>query len=122
MRGYYYLFFSLFLATYSQIIIKWKVTQAGSIPNTGLYDQFVYLCTLLSKPLILSAFVATFASGILWMSAISILELSKAYPFIGINFIVMFYCGVLLFDENFSWLKLCGTIIVILGISIITKN
>lgn len=122
MRGYYYLFFSLFLATYSQIIIKWKVTEAGSIPNTGLYDQVIYLSKLLAKPWILSAFVATFASGILWMSAISILELSRAYPFIGINFVIMFYCGVLLFDENFSWLKLSGTIIVMFGISIITKN
>ncbi len=122
MRGYTYLFLSLFFATYSQIIIKWKVSDAGTIPNTGLYDQGVYLVKLITNPWVFSAFFATFAAGIFWMSAISILDLSKAYPFIGINFVIMFYCGILLFDENFSWLKLSGTVIVMVGVTLISKN
>lgn len=122
MRGYIFLAISLFFAIYSQLIFKWKASLAGQFPNSGYQDQFFYFLKLILNPWIISAFISTILSGLYWFASISILELSKAYPFIGINFILMFYFGVYFFNENFTWSKFIGTLIVILGLIIISKN
>jgi len=120
MRGYIYLLIMICLAVYSQNIIKWQISLAGQMPGDNLLAQIRFLAHLLMNPWVISACVATFFSGLLWMAAISLIDLSKAYPFIALIFILMFISGVLIFGEAFSWQKLIGTLIVALGVIVVS--
>jgi multidrug transporter EmrE-like cation transporter len=120
MRGYIYLIVMICLALYSQNVVKWQVSQAGQIPTGCLVDQLRFLVQLLMSPWVISACLATFLAGLLWMAAISLMDLSKAYPFIALIFVLMFVSGVLLFGESFSWQKLTGTLIVAVGVLVVS--
>jgi multidrug transporter EmrE-like cation transporter len=61
-------------------------------------------------------------AGISWMLAMSRFEISYAYPWIGLNFLLMLFFGVVLFDESFSLAKLFGTLLIVAGIAVLAGN
>ncbi len=119
MRAYFFLISALTLGVYSQNIMKWKVSEIGAIPE-GFGAQLHFYVRLLTNTWILSAMLATFGAGLLWMATISIMDLSKAYPYVGLNFVLMFLSGVFFFNEPFSWIRFAGTIVVGVGVVMIS--
>lgn len=49
-------------------------------------------------------------------------ELSYAYPFISLNFVLVLMASVLFFNEDISPKKILGTIIIMIGLMIISKG
>ncbi len=105
-------------AAISQILMKWEVSLANE-QLSQLGSQPLYLLHFLVRPLVLIAFFMTFLSGISWILAISRLELSQAYPYVALTYIIVPTAGVLLFGESMSVQKLLGSATVILGIGIV---
>lgn len=106
------------LTVYGQIVLKWQV---GLRPH-GQADQIVDLHQLLMRPWVVSAFVAAFAASLCWMLAISRLELSRAYPFMALNFVLVSVIAVPLFGESFGWGKAIGLLLVVAGLSVLGSS
>lgn len=121
MFDHLYIFAMLFFSVYSQIIIRWQVGLAGGLPDT-LEGKFFFVLRLLFSPWMITAMAATFFSGISWMMAMTKFEISYAYPWVGLNFVLMLAVGVFLFGENFSLMKGIGTLLIIAGIAVIGKS
>ncbi|MGH2360243.1 MAG: EamA family transporter, partial [bacterium] len=66
--------------------------------------------------------VATFLAGIAWMLAMTKFEVSYAYPFMSLNYVLVFVASVLLFQEAFTGAKLAGTAFVVAGILIMARG
>ena len=49
-------------------------------------------------------------------------EISYAYPFVSLNYILVLAAGFLLFQETMSITKLAGSALVILGIIVIARG
>ena len=49
-------------------------------------------------------------------------DLSYAYPFTSLIFVIMLICGALFFEEPFTIHKLVGTILVVIGLFIVTRG
>ena len=93
------------LTIYSQLIMRWRVAAAGSLPaDPG--GKFQFVLALLQQPWVMSALIASFLAGICWMLAMSRFELSYAFPFIGLNFVCILFASVLLFGEDLTISKL----------------
>jgi multidrug transporter EmrE-like cation transporter len=71
---------------------------------------------------VLSSILATLLAGVSWMLTMSRFEISYAYPWIGLNFVLMLLFGVLLFGESISITKVIGTLLVIAGIFVIARG
>lgn len=110
-----WIFLTVALATYSQLIMKWQVSAQGPLPP-GAAEKVTALFQILLQPWVLSALAATFLSGVCWMVALTKFELSYAFPFTAFNFIVMFFAGAMLFGEDTSLGKLAGTLLVLAGV------
>ncbi|MCP4414927.1 MAG: EamA family transporter, partial [Gammaproteobacteria bacterium] len=61
-------------------------------------------------------------ASVAWMGAISKFELSYAYPFMSLNFVVVVLLSFFLFQEVFNWYKIIGLVVICLGIIIISKG
>lgn len=106
---------------YSQLIMRWQVSAAGSMPADGSGKlQFVLL--LLRQPWVLSALVASFLAGVSWMLAMSRFELSYAFPFMGLNFVLIGLAGIVFFGEALTFSKLAGSLLVIAGIVVLARG
>lgn len=106
---------------YSQLIMRWQVAGAGALP-AQTEGRIQFIATLLLQPWVLSAIAASFLAGISWMLAMTRFELSYAFPFMGLNFVLILFASVLLFGESLSTSKILGTILVVAGIALLARN
>jgi drug/metabolite transporter (DMT)-like permease len=115
-----YIFAMVFLTAYSQIIMRWQVGLAGALPaGGGAKVQFVV--HLLLNPWVLSGIVATFFAGVSWMLALTKFQLSYAYPFTSLVYMLVLASGVVFFRDSMSAGRLAGTAVVMLGVVMIAR-
>jgi len=115
-----YIFAMVFLTAYSQVIMRWQVSLAGALPQ-GSGPKMQFVLHLLLNPWVLSGIVATFFAGISWMLALTKFELSYAYPFTSLVYMLVLVSGVLFFKDSMSVGRLTGTAVVMLGVLMIAK-
>ncbi len=60
--------------------------------------------------------------AILWLGVLAKVDVSLAYPFVGLGFILTSLLGVFLLGESFSVLRFVGTCQVVLGIILVTQG
>ena len=121
ISNYIYIALTIVFTVYGQIILKWRLTQIGlTLPDEFLM-KIKSLTLLIFDPFILSGFISAFLASLAWMAAMTKFELSTAYPFMALNFVLVFLIAVPLFDEIVSWQKILGTTLIILGTVLIAK-
>ncbi len=115
-----YIFGTIFFTVYGQLIIKWRIPIFGHLPEESM-AKLIFLLKLFLDPFILSGFVSAFLASMCWMAAMTKFELSYAYPFMGLTFVVVFILSVFLFAESVSFYKILGLALIVLGIIISSK-
>lgn len=112
---YLYIFGTVLLTVYGQIMLKWRVSNYGPFPYDNI-GKVNFLLKLLLDPFIISSFLAAFLAALFWMVALTKFELSHAYPFVGITFVLVLILSRILFNETITHLKVIGVLLIILGI------
>jgi multidrug transporter EmrE-like cation transporter len=112
--NYLYIALTIALTVYGQIAIKMQVAQAGAMPDAG-GDKLLFLIRLLLNPWVISAFAAAFLASISWMGAMTKFQLSHAYPFMSLNFVIVLLLGAWLFNEPMSITRIVGVSLICIG-------
>jgi multidrug transporter EmrE-like cation transporter len=112
---------TIILTSYGQLVIKWQATSYQAT-TAGWLGKLPTVVQLLLQPWVVSAFFAAFAASLCWMLAVSRLELSRAYPFMALNFVIVCIAAVPLFGEAFTPSKAIGLLTVIVGLVIISQG
>lgn len=115
--SYVYVLCTILLTVYGQIIIKWQVIKAGAFPESNT-EKIWYLLQLVINPWVISAFLAALLASLTWMAAMTKLQLSHAYPFMSLAFVLVILLSGLLFNEPISPPKIIGVILVTVGLAI----
>ncbi|WP_087972635.1 EamA family transporter [Oceanobacillus rekensis] len=113
--GYFYILSTIMFTVYGQLIIKWTMDKQGGLPE-GFWDKIMFLFQLLLNPWILSGFLAAFLAALSWMAAMTKFDISYAYPFMSLSFVLVFILSVFLFGEPVSTQKVIGFAFIVLGI------
>jgi multidrug transporter EmrE-like cation transporter len=113
--SYVYVICTVLLTVYGQIAIKWQVLEAGPFPADPA-EKAWFLARLLLNPWVLSALAAGLLASVSWMAAMTRLELSHAYPFMSLAFVLVMLCSAWFFSEPITPLKVAGITLVVLGI------
>jgi len=121
LADHIYILSTIAFTVYSQLIMRWQVGIAGVVP-TDNYEKAKFIAVLLINPWVVSGIVATFLAGVSWMLAMSRFEISYAYPFVSLNYVVVFAASILIFNEAISIPKIVGTLLVIAGIVVIARG
>jgi multidrug transporter EmrE-like cation transporter len=106
---------TLLLTVYGQLVVKWQVLRKGSLPTT-LSGKFDFFASLLLNPWVLSALFTGFVAVLCWMAALTHLELSRAYPFAALSFVLVLILSGVLFGETITLAKAVGIVVVIAGL------
>jgi multidrug transporter EmrE-like cation transporter len=113
--SYVYVACTVLLTVYGQLVIKWQVAGAGSLPAETA-DKVWFLANLLVNPWIMSALAAALLAAVSWMAAMTKLDLSHAYPFLSAVFVLVPLASVLLFHEPVTAPKVIGLALIVAGI------
>ena len=121
MNNYIYILGTLIFTVYGQIIIKWRISQLNLVTNNSFISNFLQYSKLIIDPYIFSSFFSAFIASVLWMKAITKLDITKAYPFLSLAPVMVFLFGILFLGEQFSWGKVIGLIFILSGVIISAK-
>lgn len=121
MTGYFYIALTILFTVYGQLILKWQVSQAGCLP-TGTGAKIGFLFGLLLNPWIVSGFLAAFLASLCWMAAMTKFNLSHAYPFMGLSFVLVLVGSGIFFGEAVTPMKIIGTALIVLGIVVASQG
>ena len=121
MSAYLYIFGTLFFTVYGQIILKWRLNSLKVELPEGFLDKIFYLIKLIFDPFVFSGFLSAFIASLFWMGAMSKFEITKAYPFMSLAPAIVFLVGILFLNEQFTWGKVVGLALIIIGTIITVK-
>ena len=119
--GYFYIFLTIAFTVYGQLIIKQQVNTVTNFPSGWELVPF-YIKFILTRPLVLSGFISAVLASIAWIGAISKFELSYAYPFMSISFVLVVFLSFWAFNEGINFYKIIGLIIICIGVFIVSKG
>jgi drug/metabolite transporter (DMT)-like permease len=119
--GFVYIGLTIAFTVYGQLIIKWQVDQAGEFPPETA-EKIMFILKLLLNPWVISSFASAFIASLFWMAAMTQFELSFAYPFMSLSYVVVMVLSFLFMNEAFTWNKVIGTLVIIAGLYIITRQ
>jgi len=119
--SYVYIASTILLTVYGQMIIKWQVMNAGSMP-ADVSEKVMFLAKLLLNPWIISAFLAALLASVFWMAAMTKLQLSHAYPFMGLTFVLVLLGSSLFFQEPVTLFKIAGVSLIVLGLVVASQG
>ncbi len=115
--SYVYVACTIVLMVCAQLIIKWQVMAAGAFP-ADTPDKLWFLARLLVNPWIVFALAASLLAAVAWMAAMTKLDLSHAYPFTSLAFVLVMIASALFFDEPVTGPKIAGVALICVGIVI----
>lgn len=118
--GYIYIILTILLTAYGQLVLKWRMNLLGELP-VEFSDKFIFLIKALFDPYIFSSFFAAFVASLTWMAALSKFDLSFAYPFMSMAFVVVLVASYYLLHEPVSSSKIIGMILIIVGLAIASR-
>lgn len=121
MGNFIYIFGTILFTVYGQIILKWRMQIYKNIPNE-LIEKMLFLFRLLIDPFILSGFIAAFIASLFWMVAMTKFEISYAYPFTSLSFVLVFIISIYLFNESVSTGKCIGLLLIVAGVIVTSKS
>jgi drug/metabolite transporter (DMT)-like permease len=105
------------LTVYGQLVVKWQVSLAGVFPEDN-GERVIFLAKLLINPWVISSMAAALLAGVAWMAALTQLQLSHAYPFMELTFVVVLVLSGIFFQEPVTWVKIAGVSLVVVGIAL----
>lgn len=115
--SYAYVAVSIALMVYCQLVLKWQVAGAGTMPENAA-GRLALAIGLLVNPWVISALAAALLAAVSWMAALTKLDLSHAYPFLGLSFVAVTLGAAWLLQEPLTVLKLAGVALICLGVAI----
>ncbi len=118
--GYIYIFCTVVLTAYGQLILKWRLSQWNHVPE-GHLDKMLFFAKSLFDPYIFSSFLSAFIASLTWMAALKDIELSKAYPFMNLSLLLVVVLSFYLFREPISMYKVLGCACIVAGVLLVSK-
>lgn len=118
---YLYIFATIGFTVYGQLILKLRIAKFGPLPADA-FEKLKFLILLLLDPGIFSGFVAGFLASLAWMAAMTKFDLSHAYPFMSLNFVVVLFLSGWILSEPISFQKAAGVCLIVLGTVIAARG
>jgi multidrug transporter EmrE-like cation transporter len=117
MMDYLYIFGTIFFTVYGQLVTKWQVARAGAFPVEAT-EKIWFLLRLVLNPWVISSLAAAFLAFLSWMAAMTRFELSYAYPFMSLAYVLVLVLSAAFFHEAITVPKVVGMAFITVGIII----
>jgi multidrug transporter EmrE-like cation transporter len=117
LSNFIFIISSVLLNAFAQILLKAGMKQFG---NIDLKNNIMNTCISIAfNPYIISGFIAYGVSILLWLWVLSKVDVSLAYPFQALGYIVVTILAWIIFQENISYIRIMALIFITIGLIIL---
>lgn len=110
---------SVVFAVAAQFTLKAAMSEVGRIGSTEIAAAGDTIIRALKEPRLWLGLALFGVSALFWLVVLSRVDLSVAYPFVGLSYIVVVLFSRLFLHEQVTALRWLGVVIVAIGIAII---
>ena len=110
---------SVLLNCAAQLLIRKGMMVVGEINASNVTQLFEPMVTNLYLWVALLCYGFSF---FLWMVVLSRVEVSYAYPFLSVGYVVTTIAGYAFFAEDISFMRILGVAIICLGVFFISRS
>ncbi|MBX3609025.1 MAG: EamA family transporter [Hydrogenophaga sp.] len=103
------------LSSAAQLAMK-RGLGAGGADVAGTYVH------AFTSPMVWLGLFCYGASAVLWLWVLSRLDVSLAYPLVSLGFVVTMLLGVLWLGEPFSWARVAGCTLIVIGVTLLALD
>ena len=121
MRGIIYILVSGVLGVTGQLVLKRGLVALGS-PALRPDALPAFIAALALNPLIVGGLAVYVLGTLFWLVALSRLDLSYAYPFASLNYVLVLLASWLVLGERPSATRLAGVALICLGVCAIART
>jgi multidrug transporter EmrE-like cation transporter len=116
-----YILISVLGGAAGQVLLKKGMASMGPL-TLRPSELGSILVRIASSPYVLIGLAIYVASTLFWLVALSRVDLSYAYPFASLSYLVMLGAAWFLFKEDLSVLRLVGTVVICAGVLLIARG
>jgi drug/metabolite transporter (DMT)-like permease len=116
-----YILISVLASIIGQLLLKVGMNRLGSITLSA--SQFLSVSwKMATNPYVFIGLAIYLAGTVFWLAALSRVDLSYAYPFASISYVVMLVASWMIFDEKITLGRVIGTVVIGIGVFLISRN
>jgi len=116
-----YILISVLAGALGQILLKKGMGSMG--PLTLSLDQVGgIIWRIATNPYVVIGLLIYVCGTLFWLVALSRVDLSFAYPFASLSYVVMLAASYFLFHEDINSMRLLGTGVICLGVILISRS
>lgn len=114
---------TVLLSALAQVCLKVGAKAVDDRQLSGLNaETLIHVLAVFRDPYIFFGLIMYALSAVSWVWVLSRVDISVAYPFVSLSFLITLAFGVWLFDEPVTAMKISGTFLIMLGCILITRS
>jgi len=115
------IFVSVCLAVAGQLLLKMGMLRMGkfSLNISTVVQQYA---RILVNPFIIAGIIGFALSVLVWLYVLSRLELSFAYPFTALNYVLILLASYFVLRETITPVKIMGVAVIVAGVYLISRG
>ena len=110
---------SVLLNCAAQLLIRKGMLIEGEV---GMQNMLSHVGSMLTNFWLWGAMFCYAVSILLWMSVLSKVEVSYAYPFLSVGYVLSAIAGYAFFNENISHIRIVGIVVICIGVILISRS
>lgn len=103
-----------------QTVIKMGVSQPGSSEAAAGLISLVTM--IVRSPMVLLGLVLYGIGALAWIAVLSRMDLSIAYPFLALNFVLVTVSSRLILGETVPFMRWMGIVVICVGILLVSRS
>lgn len=116
-----YILISVLASAIGQLMLKQGMINLGEV-TINVNQIFSTLWKMGTNPFVFWGLAIYLAGTVFWLAALSRVDLSYAYPFASISYVIMLVASWLLFNESITLNRIIGTFVIGIGVLLIYRN
>ena len=112
---------SVSLAVVGQLLLKIGMLRMGRffLNISTIVPQYT---RILLNPFIIAGIISFALSMLVWLYVLSRLELSVAYPFVALNYVLILFASHFLLKETITPVRIIGVAVIVIGVYLISRG
>jgi multidrug transporter EmrE-like cation transporter len=107
------------MTAFAQVLLKMGSAASRDAVSAAQGTLLSSYQAMLSAPPTLLGLALYGASALLWLRVLSALQLSQAYPFVALSYVLTTGAGIVVLGEPLVATRVAGTVLILLGVLLV---
>ena len=113
---------SVLLSSFAQIVLKLGMSNILVLNAIQSGSNFQAIKAIATNIYVIGGLGLYFSSAAVWLLVLAKVDVSYAYPFVGLGFVVTMLLAFFISGEPLTTTKIAGTLCIALGVAIISQG